>query len=80
MRAVFIAKGPLFKPGQVLKPFPSINLFNLFCHILKLKCVANDGVWDSKLWTNLLIDTDHSNKLEELAPASDTSGSSFACE
>jgi len=43
MRATFIAHGPAFKKGIVLKPFSNLNVYNLMCRILKLKPAPNDG-------------------------------------
>lgn len=54
MHAVFMAKGPLFKAGQTIKPFDSIELYNLFCHILKIKCNTNDGKWNPSFWNAVL--------------------------
>lgn len=54
MHAVFMAKGPLFKAGQIIKPFNSIDLYNLFCHIVKIKCHVNDGQWDAAFWSSSL--------------------------
>lgn len=61
MHAVFMAKGPIFRSGQTIKPFDSINLFNLFCHVLNLKCSPSDAVADSTWLNSLLIDVQQSN-------------------
>ncbi len=47
MRAIFIAHGPAFKSGLVVKPFQNIHIYNLICHILGLQPASNDGSIDS---------------------------------
>jgi predicted AlkP superfamily pyrophosphatase or phosphodiesterase len=47
MRATFIAHGPAFKKGVVVKPFQSIHVYNLMAHLLNLKPAPNDGSIDS---------------------------------
>lgn len=76
MHAVFMAKGPIFRSGQTIKPFDSINLFNLFCHVLKLKCSPSDGVADSTWMNSLLIEAHQSNGKLDNANGVDSGGSS----
>lgn len=64
MHAVFMAKGPIFQAGQKLKPFDSINLFNLFCYVLRIKCNENDGVQATEQWRNLLLQPEKHNNLQ----------------
>ncbi|MGH7491269.1 MAG: ectonucleotide pyrophosphatase/phosphodiesterase [bacterium] len=47
MRATFIAHGPAFKRGVVVKPFQNIHVYNLMAHILNLPPAPNDGSMDS---------------------------------
>lgn len=54
MRAIFMAKGPLFASGKVLNPFDSVDLCNLFCRILKIKCNRNNGMDRLDIWSVLL--------------------------
>jgi predicted AlkP superfamily pyrophosphatase or phosphodiesterase len=43
MGALFIATGPAFKSGLVVKPFPNVDVYPLMTHILGLKPQPNDG-------------------------------------
>ena len=43
MGALFIANGPAFKPGLVVKPFPNVDVYPLMTHVLGLKPKPNDG-------------------------------------
>lgn len=43
MHAIFIANGPIFKTNHSVKPFDSIDLYNLFCIILNLEAAPNNG-------------------------------------
>lgn len=61
MHAIFMAKGPQFQAGKTLEPFNSINLYNLFCHILNIKCHVNDGQWDIPFWNAVLTEPIASN-------------------
>lgn len=56
MHAIFMAKGPLFASGKILKPFNTVDLYNLFCLILKIRCNRNEGADRSDAW-NVLLDT-----------------------
>jgi predicted AlkP superfamily pyrophosphatase or phosphodiesterase len=47
MRAIFIAHGEDFKPGQVVEAFENIQVYNIMCAILKLKPAPNDGNLDA---------------------------------
>lgn len=57
MHAIFMAKGPLFAKGKKLKPFNSVDLYNLFCAILDIKCKKNDGNDQMDIWSDLLENT-----------------------
>lgn len=54
MHAIFMAKGPLFAVGQHLEPFNTVDLYNLFCRILEIKCKPNEGVDRTSTWNVLL--------------------------
>ncbi|XP_031625251.1 ectonucleotide pyrophosphatase/phosphodiesterase family member 5-like [Contarinia nasturtii] len=43
MHAIFMAKGPLFAKGKMLKAVNMIDLYNLFCFILNIECGQNNG-------------------------------------
>jgi predicted AlkP superfamily pyrophosphatase or phosphodiesterase len=47
MRAIFIGRGPAFKPGYTAEPFGNVHLYNLMAHILNLTPAPNDGSLDS---------------------------------
>ncbi|XP_015795008.1 ectonucleotide pyrophosphatase/phosphodiesterase family member 5 [Tetranychus urticae] len=55
MRPIFLAEGPLFKPSYLIEPFHSVNLYSLFCHILKIQPGPNDGSLSSI--SHILTDT-----------------------
>lgn len=65
MQAIFMAKGPIFNKGETIKPVQVINLYNLFCHILDIKCNKNNGSNRLEIWNDLLT-----------KPSSTTSGTS----
>ncbi|MFC1746200.1 ectonucleotide pyrophosphatase/phosphodiesterase [Candidatus Riflebacteria bacterium] len=43
MHGIFIACGPAFKKGLVIKPFKNIQIYNIMAHVLGLKPAPNDG-------------------------------------
>lgn len=43
MHPIFLAKGPLFAKGKTIAPVNMIDLYNLFCFILNIKCGQNHG-------------------------------------
>lgn len=43
MHAMFFANGPAFKEHTKLPPFSSVDLYNLFCAILGIDTVPNNG-------------------------------------
>jgi predicted AlkP superfamily pyrophosphatase or phosphodiesterase len=43
MRALFIGRGPAFKTGTVVEPFPNIDVYNVMAKILNLTPARNDG-------------------------------------
>jgi len=43
MGALFIANGPAFRHGLVIKPFPNVDVYPLMTGMLGLKAEANDG-------------------------------------
>lgn len=72
MHAIFMAKGPLIAANKTLKSLNTVDLSNLFCHILKIKCQKNDGNTNMGVWKEMLRPTRgrHPNgKLHELVEA-----------
>jgi predicted AlkP superfamily pyrophosphatase or phosphodiesterase len=43
MGALFIAKGPAFAKGEVVKPFPNVDVYPLMVRVLGIKGEPNDG-------------------------------------
>jgi ectonucleotide pyrophosphatase/phosphodiesterase family member 5 len=43
MGALFVANGPKFLPGVVLKPFPNTDVYGLLARLLDLSPLPNDG-------------------------------------
>jgi predicted AlkP superfamily pyrophosphatase or phosphodiesterase len=43
MGALFIASGPAFAKGEVIKPFPNVDLYPLMTRILGIRAEPNDG-------------------------------------
>lgn len=43
MSALFIAKGPAFKTGEVIPPFENIHVYDLLCTLLGVQPAPNDG-------------------------------------
>ncbi len=43
MGALFIANGPVFAKGEVIKPFPNVDVYPLLTRILGVKGEPNDG-------------------------------------
>lgn len=56
MRAIFMAKGPMFKSGQILNPFDNIDTFQLFCILLDITCPPSEGNERLETW-NMLLNT-----------------------
>lgn len=54
MHAIFMAKGPIFNKGKTIKPVQMINLYNLFCYILEIKCNKTNGSNRLDIWNDLL--------------------------
>jgi len=52
MRALFIAAGPAFRQGVVVKPFENVSLYNVFARILGVTPARNDG--DPRVMRKLL--------------------------
>lgn len=53
MHALFMAKGPMFAKGAKLESVNMIDLYNLFCHILDIKCGPTDGSTELDIWNEL---------------------------
>lgn len=53
MNAIFMAKGPLFAKSKKLKSVNMIDLYNLFCMVLNIKCEPNDGSSNTHTWEDL---------------------------
>ncbi|KRE96782.1 phosphodiesterase [Frateuria sp. Soil773] len=47
MQALFVAHGPAFRQGLVVKPFPNVDVYPLMAHLLGLPPAANDGDYDA---------------------------------
>lgn len=62
MHAMFMAKGPLIAKGKTLKSVNMIDLYNLFCYILNIKCGKTDGSTDLEIWNALLTEPVHHEK------------------
>ncbi len=43
MGALFIANGPAFAKGEVVKPFPNVDVYPLMTHVLGIEGEPNDG-------------------------------------
>lgn len=43
MHPFFMARGPKIKKQHKVSPFHTVDLYNLFCDILEIKPVANNG-------------------------------------
>lgn len=43
MRATFIAHGPAFKRGLIVRPFQNVDVYNIMARILHLRPAKNDG-------------------------------------
>lgn len=43
MRGIFAARGPAFKTNATVEPFLNVHVYELVCHILKIKPAPNDG-------------------------------------
>ncbi len=43
MHPIFIAHGPAFRKGIVAKPFSSLDIYPLICHILDIEPAQHDG-------------------------------------
>jgi predicted AlkP superfamily pyrophosphatase or phosphodiesterase len=43
MGALFIANGPAFARGELVKPFPNVDVYPLMTHVLGIKGEPNDG-------------------------------------
>lgn len=54
MRAIFMAKGPLFKRGQILDPFDNIDIYPLLCIIMDISCTPTESSDRTKIWNTLL--------------------------
>ncbi|XP_077977610.1 ectonucleotide pyrophosphatase/phosphodiesterase family member 7-like [Glandiceps talaboti] len=47
MKNIFLAKGPNFKEGYTSKPFDSVDIYPMMCHILDLEQAPNNGSIDN---------------------------------
>ena len=43
MRALFLARGPSFKPGRRMAAFPNVDVYDLLAHLLGVPPARNDG-------------------------------------
>lgn len=53
MHAIFIANGPIFARGKVFDSINVVNLYNLFCLILDIKCGKTDGINKAYAWNKM---------------------------
>lgn len=54
MQAIFMAKGPLIRSGQVLDSFENIDVYMLICTILQINCPPSEGDNRKETWNKLL--------------------------
>lgn len=47
MHPFFMARGPKIKKNFKIRPFKTVDLFNLFCDILSIKPIKNNGTASS---------------------------------
>lgn len=51
-----MAKGPAIAKGKKLNSVNKIDLYNLFCRILKIQCKGqNDGSTNQSIWNELFV-------------------------
>ncbi len=43
MRALFLARGPAFRAGATLAPFPNVDVYPLLAHLIGIRPAPNDG-------------------------------------
>lgn len=43
MRALFLARGPNFRPGSAIDDFPNVDVYDLLAHLLGVTPAPNDG-------------------------------------
>ena len=43
MQGLFVASGPRFRSGLVVKPFENIHIYELMCAVLEVTPAKNDG-------------------------------------
>ena len=43
MRALFVARGPDFKPGSTISEFPNVDVYDLLARLLGITAAPNDG-------------------------------------
>jgi len=43
MRALFLARGPSFRPGSTIGEFPNVDVYDLLAHLLGVAPARNDG-------------------------------------
>lgn len=54
MHAIFMAIGPLFATHQKIPSFNTVDLYNLFCIILQIDCIENQGADRTDVWKLLI--------------------------
>lgn len=54
MRGTFFAYGPLIRRGVAVSAFHSVDLFDLYCVILKIPCSSRSGRDRTDLWSLFL--------------------------
>jgi hypothetical protein len=58
MNAMFVAQGPSFKKKIEVRPFHSIDLYNLMCAMIGVNPSPNNGTWVSPVMNHQLNDDD----------------------
>lgn len=53
---MFMAKGPVFKKGIKSDVFRNVDLYQLFCRILKIECIQTEGEDRTTIWNKILND------------------------
>lgn len=67
MHAMVFANGPMFATQTVVPPFSSVDLFNVFCIILGIEAVPNNGTRLGSV-TQMLIGGGYTNATINGAP------------
>jgi ectonucleotide pyrophosphatase/phosphodiesterase family protein 5 len=47
MHPIFVAHGPAFKKNFTARPFNTVDIYSLICHIINIDPLPNDGSLDN---------------------------------